>query len=166
MGSASFADLIAPLRVPLVNKRSPQASLRSSRLRDQRFRWPRYARVVSNRPSPRFQTTAAVSVAAVLACCYSVVLVVLAVALGIDWATGRGTAGNLASPTANRGVLFFLIVCIGGAALLVFRGVTAWRGRRGIAAIVPLAIVAGAGVICEPIDIAGGSPLTSSLIGG
>ena len=83
------------------------------------------------------------SVAAVLACCYSVVPVVLAVDLRIDWATGRGAVGNLVSVTANRGVLSFMIACIGGAALLVFGGVTAWCGRRGLAPIVPLAIVAG-----------------------
>lgn len=57
------------------------------------------------------------SVAAVLACSYSVVLVVLAVSLGFDWATGRGTVGNLASATANRGVAFFIFACIIGAVL-------------------------------------------------
>jgi len=107
-----------------------------------------------------------VSVAAVLACSYSVVLVVLAVSLGFDWATGRGTVGNLASATANRGVSFFICACIIGAALLVSGAVTAWRGRRGLAAIIPLAIVAGVGAIGEPIDIANGNSLTSNLIGG
>jgi len=107
-----------------------------------------------------------VSVAAVLTCCYSVVLVVLAVSLGIDWATGRGTVGNLASSTANRGVLFFIVACVGGAALLVFGAVTAWRGRRGLAAIIPLAIVAVVGTIGEPLNIASGNSLTSNLIGG
>lgn len=106
------------------------------------------------------------SVAAVLSCCYSVVLVVLAVSLGIDWMTGRGTVGNLASTTANRGVLFFIVACVGGAALLAFGAVKAWRGRRGIAAIVPLTIVAVVGTIGEPIDIANGNSLTSNLIGG
>jgi hypothetical protein len=33
----------------------------------------------------------------VLACCHLVVLVVLAVSLDIDWATGRDTVGNLGS---------------------------------------------------------------------
>lgn len=106
------------------------------------------------------------AVAAILACSYSVVLVVLAVSLGFDWATGRGTVGNLVSATANRGVAFFIFACIFGAALLVSGAVTAWRGRRGLAAIIPLAIVAGVGAIGEPIDIASGNSLTSNLIGG
>ena len=106
------------------------------------------------------------AVAAILACSYSVVLVVLAVSLGFDWATGRGTVGNLVSATANRGVAFFIFACIFGAALLVSGAVTAWRGRRGLAAIIPLAIVAGGGGIGEPIDIANGNSLTSNLIGG
>jgi hypothetical protein len=107
-----------------------------------------------------------VSVAAVLACCYAAGLVVVAVLLGVDWTTRRGIVGHLASTMANRGVAYFIVACLGGAALLAFGAVAAWRGRRGFAAIIPLAIVAGVGAIGEPIDIASGNSFTSNLIGG
>ena len=113
----------------------------------------------------QLRRTAAASVAAVLVCCYSVVLVVLAVALVIDWTTGQGIIGNLESNAANRGVAFFVIACLAGAALLVFGALSVWRGRRGVAAMIPLAIVTIVGCIGEPIDIVSGNSLTSNLIG-
>jgi hypothetical protein len=106
-----------------------------------------------------------VLVAAVLACCYSCALVVLAVALFVGWTTGKGVIGHLSSNAANRGVAFFIVACIAGAVLLVLGALAAWRGRRGLAAIIPLAIVALIGCIGEPIDIASGNPPADNLIG-
>jgi FtsH-binding integral membrane protein len=113
----------------------------------------------------RHRRTAAVLVAAVLACIYACVLIGLAVTLTIAWAGGRGVVGNLGSNAANRGVAFFIVACVAGAAALVFGAVRAWRGRRGFAAIVPLAIVVLVGCIGEPIDILSGNPPLNNLIG-
>ncbi|WP_294945555.1 hypothetical protein [uncultured Microbacterium sp.] len=109
--------------------------------------------------------TAAVIVAAVLACLYACVLIGLAVMLTIAWTSGRGVVGNLDSHAANRGVAFFIVACVAGAAALVFGAARAWRGRRGIPAIVPLAIVVLVGCIGEPIDILSGNPPLDNLIG-
>jgi ABC-type uncharacterized transport system permease subunit len=93
------------------------------------------------------------------------VLAALAVMLFINWTTGRGVIGNLANTAENRGVAFFIVACMGGAASLVLGAWQAWRGRRGLAAIIPLAVVVIIGCIGEPIDIATGSSAVSNLIG-
>jgi hypothetical protein len=116
-------------------------------------------------PRRRFPRTWSTTIAAVLACSYACVLAGLAVTLGIDWTSGRGTVGNLESHAADRGVAFFLVAALAGAASLVIGAVGAWRGRRGIAAIVPLALIVLVGCIGEPIDIASGNPLRDNLIG-
>jgi hypothetical protein len=121
---------------------------------------------VSNPSSTRLRRTAPATVAATLACCYSVVLTVLAVLLVVEWTTGQGVIGNLSSNAANRGVAFFIAACVAGAVLLVLGALSAWRGRRGLAAIIPLAIIVVVGCIGEPIDIASGNPPTDNLIGG
>lgn len=113
----------------------------------------------------RARRTGAVVVASVLACGYAGVLIVLAVMLTVDWSTGVGRVGHLAGNAANRGVAFFVVACVAGAILLVVGAVRAWRGRRGLAAIVPLAIVVLIGCIGEPIDIASGNPVPDDLIG-
>jgi hypothetical protein len=109
--------------------------------------------------------TGAVVVASVLACGYAGVLIVLAVMLAVDWSTGVGRVGHLAGNAPNRGVAFFVVACVAGAILLVVGAVRAWRGRRGLAAIIPLAIVVLIGCIGEPIDIASGNPVPDDLIG-
>jgi hypothetical protein len=105
------------------------------------------------------------TVAAVLACGYAGVLVALAVILVVDWTTGRGTVGQLGSTSANRGVSFFVVLCIGGAAVLVTGAVTVWRGSRGLLVMIPLAVVTVIGCIGEPIDIVSGESLSSDVIG-
>lgn len=114
---------------------------------------------------PRLPRTRPAIIAAVLACLYACVLVGLAVTLGIEWTTGRGAVGNLAGHAANRGVAFFLVAALAGASCLVVGAVGVWRGRRGTAAIVPLALVVLIGCIGEPIDIASGNPPLDNLIG-
>jgi len=117
-------------------------------------------------PSPaQLPRTAPVVAAAVLVCCYATGLLVLAVALVVAWVTGQGTIGNLGSNAANRGVAFLIVACLAGALLLVLGARGAWRGRRGLPAMIPLAVVAVVGCIGEPIDIASGNPLGDNLIG-
>lgn len=100
----------------------------------------RYDRAVPSSRSPAlFRRTGAVIVAAVLSFCYSFVLALLAVALVVQWVTGQGTIGNLTSNAANRGVAF-LFVCVGGVTALVVGAENAVRGRRGLAAIIPLVV--------------------------
>ena len=113
----------------------------------------------------RHRRTVAVVIAGVLACIYACVLIGLAVTLTSAWAGGRGLVGNLDSNAANRGVAFFIVACVAGAAALVIGAVGAWRGRRGFPAIVPLAIVVLVGCIGEPIDIIAGNPPLDNLIG-
>ncbi|NUU06425.1 hypothetical protein [Leifsonia sp. C5G2] len=119
----------------------------------------------STKQRTRLHRTTAVVIAALLACTYASVLIGLAVTLTIAWASGRGTVGTLDSNAANRGVAFFIVVCLAGAAALVLGAVGAWRGRRGIPAIVPLAIVVLVGCIGEPVDIVSGNPPLDNLIG-
>ncbi|WP_020077453.1 hypothetical protein [Cryocola sp. 340MFSha3.1] len=104
-------------------------------------------------------------VAAVLSFCYSFVLTLLAVALVVQWVTGQGTIGNLTSNAANRGVAFLVVVCVGGAIALAAGAGNAVRGRRGLSAIIPLAVLVLFGLIGESIDIASGNPLLDNLIG-
>lgn len=104
-------------------------------------------------------------IAAILASCYSFALAVVAVALVVQWVTGQGTIGNLTSNAANRGVAFLVVVCVGGAIALAVGAGRAWRGRRGLAAIIPLAVLVLFGLIGESIDIASGNPLLDNLIG-
>jgi len=106
-----------------------------------------------------------VIIAAILASCYSFALAVVAVALVVQWVTGQGTIGNLTSNAANRGVAFLVVVCVGGAIALAVGAGRAWRGRRGLAAIIPLAVLVLFGLIGESIDIASGNPLLDNLIG-
>ncbi|WP_374010376.1 hypothetical protein [Leifsonia sp. LS-T14] len=113
----------------------------------------------------RLPRTTGVVIAAVLACVYACVLIGLAVMLTISWTSGRGILGNLGSNAANRGVAFFIVACVAGAAALVFGAVRAWRGRRGLVAIVPLALVVLVGCIGEPIDILSGNPPLDNFIG-
>jgi hypothetical protein len=115
--------------------------------------------------APRLRRTLPAMIAAALACCYAGVLVVLAVVLVVDWTTGRGTIGHLGSTSANRGVSFFVVLCIGGAVVLVSGAATVWRGRRGLLAIIPLAIVVAIGCVGEPIDIVSGESVGSNIIG-
>ncbi|MET3567774.1 peptidoglycan/LPS O-acetylase OafA/YrhL [Leifsonia sp. 563] len=119
----------------------------------------------SSRSPARFRRTGAVIVAAVLSFCYSFVLTLLAAALVVQWVTGQGTIGNLTSNAANRGVAFLVVVCVGGAIALAVGAGRAWRGRRGLAAIIPLAVLVLFGLIGESIDIASGNPLLDNLIG-
>lgn len=114
---------------------------------------------------PRLRRTLPATIAAVLACCYAGVLVVLAIVLVVDWTTGRSTVGHLGSTAANRGVSFFVVLCIGGAAVLVAGAVTVMRGRRGLLVIIPLALVTVIGCIGEPIDIASGESVGGNVIG-
>ncbi|TDP99842.1 MULTISPECIES: hypothetical protein [unclassified Leifsonia] len=104
-------------------------------------------------------------VAAVLSFCYSFVLTLLAAALVVQWVTGQGTIGNLTSNAANRGVAFLVVVCVGGAIALAAGAGNAVRGRRGLSAIIPLAVLVLFGLIGESIDIASGNPLLDNLIG-
>jgi hypothetical protein len=85
--------------------------------------------------------------------------------LVIEWTTGQGTIGNLSGNAANRGVAFFVVACVGGAILLVLGALRAWRGGRGLAAIIPLAVVVIVGCIGETIDVVSGNPLADNLIG-
>lgn len=116
-------------------------------------------------PPVRLNRTAPVILAAVLTFCYACVLVVLAVSLAVQWTTGRGIVGHLTTNAANRGVAFMIVACVAGAVFLVVGATGALRGRRGVAAIVPLALIILIGCIGEPIDIAAGNPLTENLIG-
>lgn len=104
-------------------------------------------------------------IAAILASCYSFALAVVAVALIVQWVTRQGTIGNLTSNAANRGVAFLVVVCVGGAIALAVGAGNAVRGRRGLAAIIPLAVLVLFGLIGESIDIASGNPLLDNLIG-
>jgi len=106
-----------------------------------------------------------VIIAAILASCYSFALAVVAVALIVQWVTRQGTIGNLTSNAANRGVAFLVVVCVGGAIALAVGAGNAVRGRRGLAAIIPLAVLVLFGLIGESIDIASGNPLLDNLIG-
>ncbi|MBF4636047.1 hypothetical protein ITJ38_16685 [Agreia pratensis] len=105
------------------------------------------------------------TVAGVLACGYAAVLLSVAVVLAVQWATGQGIVGNLKSNSSNRGVSFVVVLCAGGAALLVVGAVGAWRGRRGLLIIVPLATLIVIGCVGETIDIISGEPLADNLIG-
>lgn len=120
---------------------------------------------MSDASPARLHRTASTIVAAILVCCYAVGLGVLAVILVIEWTSGQGAIGNLPSNAANRGVAFFVVACIGGAILLALGALRAWRGRRGLAAIIPLAVVVIVGCIGETIDIVSGNPLSDNLIG-
>lgn len=104
-------------------------------------------------------------IAAILVSCYSFALAVVAVTLVVQWLTGQGTIGNLTSNAANRGVAFLVVVCVGGAIALAVGAGRAWRGHRGLAAIIPLAVLVLFGLIGESIDIASGNPLLDNLIG-
>ncbi|MFF9562268.1 hypothetical protein ACF1AJ_02870 [Leifsonia sp. NPDC014704] len=92
-------------------------------------------------------------------------LALLAVALVVQWVTGQGTIGNLTSNAANRGVAFLVVVCVGGATALAAGAGNAVRGHRGLAAIIPLAVLVLIGLVGESIDIASGNPLLDNLIG-
>jgi hypothetical protein len=109
--------------------------------------------------------TVAVWAAAVLACIYAMVLVTVAAILCFDGGTGRGTVGSLKGSAENRGVAFFITVCVIGAGALVWGSVRAWRGARGFGAIIPCAVVVAIGCVGEPIDILAGNSLSSNLIG-
>lgn len=124
-----------------------------------------YTHAVSKPRPARLRRTASVIIAAVLACCYACALVVLAVSLAVQWMTGAGTIGQLTTNAANRGVAFMIVACVAGAVFLVVGALGAVRGRRGLAAIVPLALIVLIGCIGEPIDIAAGNPLAENLIG-
>lgn len=124
-----------------------------------------YTRAVPKLPPVRLRRTGPVIIAAVLACCYACVLVVLAGFLAVQWATGQGIIGHLTTNAANRGVAFMIVACVAGALFLVVGALGAMRGRRGLAAIVPLALVVLIGCIGEPIDISAGNPLAENLIG-
>ena len=104
-------------------------------------------------------------IAAILVSCYSFALAVVAVALVVQWVTGQGTIGNLTSNAANRGVAFLVVVCVGGAIAPAVGAGNAVRGRRGLAAIIPLGVLVLFGLIGESIDIASGNPLLDNLIG-
>jgi hypothetical protein len=125
----------------------------------------RYAQCVTRATPTRLHRTAAVTVAAVLVCCYAVVLCALAIGILVAWTSGSGRIGTLPGAAANRGVAFFIVACVGGAILLLVGARAAWRGRRGLTAIIPLAVLAVVGCVGETVDIASGNPLPDNLIG-
>ncbi|MDP9736105.1 hypothetical protein [Curtobacterium sp. 260] len=109
--------------------------------------------------------TPAVRIAAVLAAAYGFSLVALAIVLATDWALHRGNVGHLHSLAASRGVVYFIVACIAGAALLMTGSVRAWRGARGLPALIPLGLIVAIGCIGEPIDILTGQSLSSDITG-
>lgn len=109
--------------------------------------------------------TPAVRIAAVLATGYGFALVALAVVLAADWASHRGDVGHLHSLAAHRGVAYFIVACIAGAASLMTGSVRAWRGARGLPALIPLGLIVAIGCVGEPIDILTGQSSASNITG-
>jgi peptidoglycan/LPS O-acetylase OafA/YrhL len=109
--------------------------------------------------------TPAVRIAAVLAAGYGFALVALAIVLAMGWAFHRGNVGHLHSLAAYRGVAYFIVACIAGAALLVTGSVRAWRGARGLPALIPLGLIVAIGCVGEPIDILTGQSPASNITG-
>jgi peptidoglycan/LPS O-acetylase OafA/YrhL len=109
--------------------------------------------------------TPAVRIAAVLAAGYGFALVALAVVLATDWALRRGNVGHLHSLAAYRGVAYSIVACVAGAALLMTGSVRAWRGSRGLAALIPLGLIVAIGCVGELIDISTGQSVNSNITG-
>lgn len=105
------------------------------------------------------------TIAAVLGCCYALVLVGVAIFLLTAVVTHQGTIGHLTG-YARRGPLLVSALLLLGATDLAIGAVLVWRGRRGFLIMVPLGVLFVVGSIGELLDVANGSGLAGNLIGG
>jgi hypothetical protein len=78
---------------------------------------------------------------------------------------GRGVIGHLTGATQVRGWAFIVVACVTGAIFLAAGAYSVLHGRRGLAVIIPLAVIVAVGCIGEPLDIIAGNPLGENLIG-
>lgn len=114
----------------------------------------------------RLKVTVPSTIAAVLGCCYALVIIGVVIFLLIAVITHRGTIGHLTG-YARRGPLFVSVLLLFGAVALAIGAVSVWRGRRGVLILVPLGVLFAVGSIGEVLDIANGSSsVAGNLIGG
>ncbi|MGN8025760.1 hypothetical protein [Microbacterium sp. 22242] len=113
----------------------------------------------------RLKVTLPSTIAAILGCCYALVLLGVVVFLLTAMITHQGTIGHLTG-TARRGPLVVSALLLLGAVDLAIGAVLVWRGRRGFLIMVPMGILFVVGSIGEVLDIANGSSLAGNLIGG